>query len=991
MHQSLRSSLLASTATAAALIASGAWAQSPAPLQVAQAGTAAPAGAAESTLEQVVVTGSRLQNSTFTTPTPVTVQSAVQIQERAKVNIADALNEIPSFQPTQGPNQAQKNASSTQGGNTIDLRGLGAGRTLVLLDGRRFVPVSPGGAPDVSDIPTNLISRVEVVTGGASAQYGSDAVAGVVNFILNDKLEGFRLNTQYGFSQRGDNVEPAVNFAVGHSFADDKLHVIAGVDWSRNNGVGSQYNRGWGKLEPGVVGLSANRPAGTPANLLVNYAEWSTMTAGGVINSGPLKGTAFGPGGSTYQFVYGSPLGANTMVGGPLNPNYGLTSTSQQRLLNPTERLSTLARVNYEFTPDTTVTVEGSYARNQVNTNSSFSIRTSEATIGDIPILATNPYLPAAIASQIATTGSTITVGGVPTPGFSLGRLNTDLGQWGAIVTNNVYRGVVDLKSKFWHDWLVDAYFQYGETDQDNNLFPANTARFYQAAYAVRDPVTGAIVCGPLATNPYFLAKSPAARATLTANVAVGGGGSCVPLNPFGPGNNSAATAYIRQNYKQLVVTKQLVGSATVSGSPFSTWAGPVSLAFGGEWRRDSSNQNGDQVSLNGGYYEFNATPLNGSSDVYEGFAEVGVPLAKDMAFAKSLAFDGAVRQTHYQYSGWVTTWNARGVWEPNDWLRLRVSESRDIKAPTVANLFSQGGGALWPVSVRLADGSVVATSVQGATNGSTSVLPEVATTFTGGFVVSPKWSFLNRLRFSADYFDISVNGTIGSLTPPTVLQRYYAGQTQYAQFITFDPTALGGIGKITGTTTNLNRLKENGADFALDYRVPLDNFKVPGQLSVNVLLTWVNQLSTFSTVGGVTTESNRVAGDVYGSQGGPVPRYRSTVTFDYTLGKFGATLQARGFSGFMFGTNFIGPGQAGYNPALSNSINDNSAPGLMYWNLQLRYNVLEGKQRLQVYGTVDNMFDKDPPPAAIVMTQGGGIPYDLIGRTFRVGARMQF
>jgi len=970
--QSLRFSLLMSAATAAVMAASAASAQDNVQAQA---------------LEEIVVTGTRLQASGFTTPTPVTVQGAAKIQERAKVNIADALNELPSFQPTQGPSQAQKNASSTQGGNTLDLRGLGSSRTLVMLDGHRFI------SPDVSNIPTNLLDRVEVVTGGASAQYGSDAVAGVVNFILNDRLEGIRLNAQYGFSQRGDAKEPAVSAAFGHSFADGKIHMIVGADWSKNDGVDSQYERGWGRREPGVVGLPVGRAAGLPANLLTDYAQWSSMTTGGVVNAGPLRGLAFGPGGSTYPFEYGSPLGTNNMVGSATNPNYGLTSTSQQRLLNPTRRLATLARFNFEVTPDTTLTLEGAYSRNQVRTDSSFSIRTSEASIGQIPILATNPYLPASVAAQIAATGSTISVGGVQTPGFMLGRLNTDLGQWGAIVTNNVYRGVASVKSRIWRDWTLDAYFQYSEVSQDNNAFPANVARYYQAAYAVRDPLSGDIVCGPTATNPYFLSKNAAQQATLNQNIANGstfGRGSCVPLNPFGPDNNAGAEAYIRANYKQLVSTRQLVGSASISGSPFETWAGPVSLAFGGEWRRDSAEQNGDQVSLNGGYYEFNPTPLKGSSGVYEGFAEIGVPLMADSAWGRALDFNGAVRRTHYQYSGWVTTWKAGGAYEPTDWLRLRVTQSRDIRAPSIGNLFGQGGGAQWPVSVRLADGSTITTSVQGATNGSLDVKPEVANTFTGGFVLAPKWGLLDGLRISVDYFNIKVNGTIGSLSPPTVLQRYYAGQTQYAQFITFDPSAPGGIGRITGTTTNLNKLKTDGVDLAVDYRVPLDRLNIPGRLNVSALVTWVDQMATFSTVGARTTKSNRVGGDVYGSQGGPIPRYRSTVTFNYDLGKFGSTVQARMFSGFQFGTNFVGPGQAGYSPTLSNSINDNYAPGMAYWSLQLRYNVIdEGSRRLQIFGTADNLFDKDPPRAALVMTQGGGIPYDLIGRTFRIGARL--
>ena len=969
--------LLASAATATAMFGSAAWAQSAPPLPTQNA--AAPS--ANDAVDQIVVTGTRLQASGFTTPTPVTVQSSLAIQERGKQNIADALNEIPSFQPSSGPTQAQRNACSTCSASTVDLYGLGSGRTLILLDGRRFVGLSPGGQPDLGNIPTNLIDRVETVTGGASAQYGSDAVAGVVNFILNDKLEGIKANAQYGFSQRGDALEPGVNFAVGHTFADGKIHVIAGVDWSKNEGTGTQYTRDWGKLEPGVVGLTASRPAGTPANVVTNYQEWSAETTGGIITAGPLRGTAFGPGGAPYQFNYGSLVGPTLMVGGP-NNNYGLSYTSQQRLENPTSRFSALSRVTFDVTDSTQVFIEGSFGRNRVNNNSSFSQQDN----GDIPVLTSNPYLPASVAAQAIATRSTISVGGAQVPGFMLGRLNTDLGQWGGIQTNKVYRGVVGFKTNLWRDWKMDGYFQYGENDEDVDLFPVNTARFYQAAYAVKDPTSGNIVCGPTSTNPFFLNKNAKQQAILNTDLAIGSPGPCVPLNLFGPNANStAARNYIRQNYDNSYVTKQLVGAINFSGSPFSTWAGPVNLAFGGEWRRDSSNNSGDQVALNGGYTEVNFTALTGSNGVYEGYAETGVPLLKDSMIGKSLDLDAAIRHTHYEYSGWVTTWKIGGTYEPTGWLRVRATESRDIKAPTVANLFSQGSVVLFQAT-NPANG--VTDSLASKTVGNPNLLPEVANTFTGGFVVSPKWGFLNGFRMSVDYFDIKLNGAIGSISAPQVLQRYSAGQTQYAQYITFDNSPLG-ISLISAPSANLNTLKTNGIELEADYRVPLSDFNVPGRLDITARAVNTIRLGTYSTVGGVTTQSNRVGGTAFGDQSGPVPRWKSTITFNYDVGRFGTTIQTRMFSDFLYGTQYIGPGQAGYSPALPNSIGNNHVPGLAYWNMQIRYNLIqEGSRTLQLWASADNLFDKDPPILAWSMSQAGGIPYDFVGRTFKIGAR---
>jgi outer membrane receptor protein involved in Fe transport len=946
----------------------------------------APASAATGVVGEVVVTGTRLQASGFTTPTPVTVESQERIQDRAKVNIAEALNEIPSFQPTAGPGQAQRNVSGQQGASTIDLRGLGAGRTLVLLDGRRYVPVAPSGVVDVSVVPTNLIQRVEVVTGGASAQYGSDAVAGVVNFILNDKLEGLKATAQYGFSEHGDALEPAINLAVGHAFLGGRLHVIAGADWSRNDGIDSQYDRDWGRKETGIVSLGANRPAGVPANVLADYQQFSGLTTGGLITSGPLTGTAFDAKGNPYKFTYGSLVGPTLMVGGPNNVNYGNSFTSQQHLLNPTERLSTLARANFELTPDVTLYGEFSYARDVINTlgyslqnlGSTNLSQAGTSPTGGFLITADNPYLNPATLALMQGAGVT---------SFTLGKLSTDLGLWHGQATTTVMRGVAGAKGQFAGGWKWDAYFQDGDSAQSNLMFPTNKARLFAAAWAKPGP--NGPVCGPISTNPYFATTLPAAeRANRIADL---GTAPCVPLDLFGTNVNSPAVqAYIRSAFNQQVVVRQYVASANVSGTPFSTWAGPVSVAVGGEFRRDSAYQSADpdNVGLRGGFLEFNGTPLSGSNDVGEGFFETGIPLLKDSMFGKALNLNGAVRETHYQLSGYVTTWKVGGTYDPVDWFRIRATRSRDIAAPRISQLYAQGGGANYVVTNPV---NHVTDSVQGRTNGNPDLQPEVADTFTGGFVFSPKWDWARGFRASVDYYDITINGVISSLQPPQIVDRYYRlGQTQYASNFFFDSSALG-FSRVTGTFANLTQLKASGVDIEADYRAPIDRLHVPGQLNIAALASYANQLATIDTSGGVRTVTDRVGQTTgAGTQGGPIPKWRETVTFDYGLGRFAATLQARIFSGFVANSLLVGPNSPNYSPSLSNSINDNFAPGGIYWNMQLRYDIRRTDQQLlQAFLNIDNLFDKDPPAYALSLTSAGGIPYDFTGRAFKVGFRL--
>ena len=274
--------LVASTSSMALLAAAGA----------AQAqSTPASGGASTATaVEEVIVTGSRIQNPGVTSPTPLTVLGAEKFNQTAPSSVDDVLTQLPAFRSNSGPNQVQRNAGSISTGQSLaNLRGLGAQRTLLLIDGQRPVPTNAQGTTSTSIIPIGLIKRVEVVTGGASAAYGSDAVAGVANFVLNDRIEGLQGSIYGGLSQRGDNKEIGVSLADGFSLMDDRLRIVVGVDYNDNDGVGNIYERGWSSVEPGNSGnpisFTAARPAGTPAFGWANGVEYATQTPGGVINT----------------------------------------------------------------------------------------------------------------------------------------------------------------------------------------------------------------------------------------------------------------------------------------------------------------------------------------------------------------------------------------------------------------------------------------------------------------------------------------------------------------------------------------------------------------------------------------------------------------------------------------------------------------------------------------------------------------------------------
>ena len=278
--------------------------------------------------EQVVVTGSLFQNSNFVAPTPVTAISSQEIGQSAVTGIGTVISQLPFFSAGSGLVNNTSGINSA-GRATPNLRGLGQNATLVLIDGQRPTPVNENNNFDTNMIPSNFLQRFDVVTTGASATYGADAVAGAVNFVLNHNVEGFHMDARWGISERGDNDQPYGSFAYGTSFMGGKMHVEFGAEASANMDTVTSLARDWGKLEPGLVTLPANRAAGLPANIFTNHAEFDSYTPGGIINSGPLKGVAFDASGNPYNFQYGpaATVGSIYMIG---TGNYGQSSLNRQ-------------------------------------------------------------------------------------------------------------------------------------------------------------------------------------------------------------------------------------------------------------------------------------------------------------------------------------------------------------------------------------------------------------------------------------------------------------------------------------------------------------------------------------------------------------------------------------------------------------------------------------------------------------------------------------
>jgi iron complex outermembrane receptor protein len=909
-------------------------------------------------VEEVVVTGSRLQANGFQTPTPVTTLGTEQLQQRAPTTIADVINQLPAFRQTVTNTQTQR-GNGNNGENKVDLRGLGIQRTLVLVDGQRWVPTDLNGTIDINLIPTILVDRVDVVTGGASAAYGSDAVSGVVNFILKDHLEGVQGSVQYGVSEHGDNIEPGASLAAGHSFLDGRLRVIIGGDYSDNKGVGTIYTRDYGRQQVGLVSFGSAATRGNlPAQGLLPNVTYATQAAGGLILSGPLKGIAFGPGGTPYQFQFGT-VYSNLMVGG--GPNDGSPHANpfgNWFIEAPHKRYTGYAKISYDLTDDTTATFEYGYGHNEQAGLSSYHQSNSLPNPGFIvPI--TNPFIPASIRQQMVANNLT---------SITIGRYETDFGGYKLFDQDTTNRFTVGLKGKM-ADWSWDAYWEHGRTNENQKVLTnIDEANYIAATYVVSD-ASGNPVCGPLATNPNLTA---ARRAQVQPG--------CVPFNLFGPGSASqAALDYVRFTSNNVVHYDQDVIALNIHGQPFSTWAGPVSVAAGVEQRTEKGSSQADPLGAQLVALSNNGVTYAGSFHVTEGYVETGVPLAENVSWAKSLNLNAAVRRTNYSTSGSVTTWKVGLTYEPNDFLRFRVTRSRDIRAPSIAELFSAASQGITATFLNPVTG--VTGPEFTISGGNPDLKPEIADSWTAGVVFRPKWGWLDGFDASVDYYKIDIKGVIATVAAQDVASRCAQGLQDYCALMSFTP----GLGlTIQSTPHNLAALSTDGFDFEAAYRVPLGNWDLPGSLNIRSLTTHVRSLVTQDAV----TRLDRAGS---GANGG-LPKWTSNLNFTYAIGPSSTNLQIRYTGPLKADAALIGPGQAGYNPALSNSINKNLYPAGVYFDVAEQYDlpVLDGHS-LQLFATVTNLFDKQPPWGALIAFINGGDPYDLIGRTYKAGLRFKF
>ena len=891
-----------------------------------------PGDESKDNIQEVVITGSHIVTNGNQAPTPVTVLGGEQLEAAAPSNIADAINELPQLASSTTTRTGTYNVGNgAAGANFLNLRGFGANRTLVLLDGERVVPSTVAGIVDVNVIPSALISRVDIVTGGASAAYGSDAVTGVVNFVLDTKFEGIKGEVQGGETQYSDDRQYRIDLTAGHSFADGRGHAIGSVSYANNDGAFDPASRPWfngSKVMPNPAYVPGN---GQPQQIIAPYVSFSNASQGGLVTGGPLKGTTFGVNGQPGTFNYGQ-VGGVYMTGGAYDDIAKLipldAALEQKNLFG---RIS--FDVNDTFKPYGEVTAAYADATSRTIT---------PLKLGNLSMSIDNAYLPQSVATRMAADGVT---------SLPFGTTNENLGAIIPINRRLLTRGVLGATGDFAGDWHYDVYYQYGHTRTENivdNLLITN--RFNNAIDA--RSVNGQIVCAD-------------------------GDPKCVPLDIFGIGVASqAAINYVNGRGDLVTDMTEQVASGTVRGQPVNLWAGPLSVAAGVEHRRESADGEADALSLANAFFAGNFKPTIGTYGVTEGFAESLLPLLTDLSYTKSLDINAAVRETDYSTSGTVTTWKFGSSWQPIEDIRFRATRSRDIRAPNISDLFAGGVLSSNQTVTDPSHGNALTTGINLITAGNSQLTPEISDALVLGTVITPR--ALTGFNASVDYYYVKIHDAITALTAQQIVDECAGGSSELCSAIIRSPSS-GLITQINASEFNLAEEVGRGVDAEIDYRRPLTELGLglPGTMSARLLGSYV--MNHYTQNGTVKLTSVGVNSGITG-----LPRWRLLADFGYSVGPATGTLTVRSVSSGVYDPTLV----QGVN------ISDNHIAGATFFDLYLGYTLPFSRLPGQLYFKVENLMNRAPPLVAGYgaqpYVQYGANPslYDVLGRTFRIGWR---
>jgi iron complex outermembrane recepter protein len=945
-------------------------------------------------VQAVVVTGSRIPQPNLTSAAPVSVVTNADIKAQGATRIEDVVNTLPQAFASQG-STISNGASGTA---TVNLRGLGSSRTLVLIDGRRLVPGDPGtSAADLNFIPSTLVDRVDVLTGGASAVYGADAVAGVVNFVMMKNFQGVKIDAQYNTYQHDNGNGPAAAAVTAHSYALPSSSVSDGRGYEVSAIIGANAADGKGN----VTAYATYRQINPVLEAGRDYSACTLSDSNSASYFCSGSSTSF-PG--RFRFVDAVTLAAVSRTlgpGGTFVPYVGAVNAYNFGPLNyfqrPDERYTFGAFAHYEISPKADVYSQIMFADDDsVAQIAPGGIFLNGGPIGvnggSWAVNCDNPLIPAGELTALcgANAGVAGTVANV-----NIGRRDVEGGPRANDIRHTEYRLLIGLKGDLDKVWSYDAYTQYGTA----NLQTTTTGYFLNSRIARALQVVN--VNGvPTCTS-----------------VVNGTDKACVPYNVFTLGGvTPASLAYLQSpSFAKGTSTEKVASISTVGKlgeyGVKSPWAADgVGIALGAEYREEAGAYQADTLASSGDLSGAGGAspPTHGHYNVYDLFAEAHIPVVQDRPYVKSLALDAAYRYSDYSSVGTTDTYKIDGEWAIDDQVRLRAGYNRAVRAPNINELYNPQNLVLDGNSDPCVGAHPVATLAQcarsgvtaaqygnivpsssnqfsGITGGNPNLQPEISDTYTAGVVLTP--SFLSGMVLSVDYFDITVDKYISGVGFNTILsQCVYSGQ--FCGQIHRDS---GGQldtqqGYIVDTTLNTGRLQTSGIDVNGSYRFSLDKFNLKdmGRVTISAVGTYLTSFKTTPLPGQPTYDCAGYYGNTCGTPN-PVWRHKIRATWDTPWWGIGVSAQWRYFASVTLDgstTNtLINGGGGGYIPS------EAKTPAYNYIDLGATMKVRDN-YTLRI--GVNNVFDKDPPlvgsdycPAG--QCNGNTFPqvYDALGRYF--------
>lgn len=982
-------------------------------------------------IEEITVTGSRIRmTSGMTTPVPVTALTTEELSNfDPGGTVAQQLDSLPQFFDN---NTAQKGGGAlfgTAGGSYLNMRDLGRQRTLVLLDGTRVVPADKRGAVNVDTFPTALIQTVDVVTGGASAAYGADALGGVTNFVLDREFQGIEITAGTGITEWGDGERWNLSIAGGRQFGD-RLNVVASFDAKKINPIirnpeelDPEWFRRWGHVtnpawSPGDTSV--------PQRLTLPWVCSSEHSPYGLIrNTGTeLDFMKFTPDGSDITpFIFGDVVArrgrgsTRSMSGGPECDLHHKAFEGGPEGSEVVGRSGFLG-VQYQFTDSFSVYGQAMVGRSESNIledggRSGYSLQDLWFTT----IRRDNAFLPDSVARimdengleefQMHKLGSFI---GVPEIGINEFNHNV-------FVTESYSAGFDAILP---NGWSLEGSWQTGESHKVTEVNEKiRVDRMFLGMDAVRDPANGSIVCRVQLFNPTEeqLANTPAVQERVSSRVDIRGGvvgegeplkspigldntiRDCVPYNVMGNGNISkAAIDYTGTPKIGDSIVEQDFGEILLTGEVYGGWGyGPVNAALGATWREQSFSDGAKPVSVDalgpplnapelgirgippgftGGspnLHQFSTVPLiSGSYDVWEVFGELNAPIWESSTGFQSLTGSLAYRSSEYSRSGRVESWKLGLDFQVFNDLRLRATKSRDVREPNFSERFDAQGGGGSIDDPRFGGQEFQITSVSG---GNPDLEPEKADTVVAGFVYQPSW--LPGLQWSTDWYEVEIQDAVGTLGLQRIVDECEINNVQQlCTQITRDANT-GVIGRIFNVFLNVAQANVEGVDMEVAYQTEPDLFEGEFE-SLNIRGFGGYIIKREDTpFGGVPF-------DQAGQQG--TPKFTGNITATYTMGPYGFQLQGQHIDSVKLRNRWVE----------GIDVDDNTVSSQTWWNASLRYQGdTSAGATWRVSFNVNNILDQHPPIVPDFSSRGGSqdveSEYEAYGRRYQLSVNYNF